>query len=100
MSIPILVEPTPTGFRAETGSPLNLSAVGPSSHEAIAALQAKIAFRLQNGAMIVELPLPPPPPIPIPSLADNPLFDQWLAAVAEYRRQREAEEEALEAHGD
>jgi hypothetical protein len=31
------------------------------------------------------------------TLADNPLFDDWLAAVEEYRNSRDAEERAAEA---
>ncbi len=100
MSIPILVEPTATGFRAETGGPLNLSADGPSSEFAVSALHAKILAKLQNGATIIHLPVPPPSPVPEESMADNPLFDDWVAAVKEYRRMREAEEEALEAQRD
>ncbi len=33
----------------------------------------------------------------IGSLANNPLYDEWREAMAEYRRQREAEEEARES---
>lgn len=96
MSIPILVEPTATGFRAETGGPLNLSADGPSSEFAVSALHAKILAKLQNGATIIHLPVPPPSPQPEMSMAEHPLFDEWLEAVKDYRKQREAEEDALE----
>lgn len=96
MSISILVEPTATGFRAATGGPLNLSADGPSSAIAISALQGMIASRLQNGATIIQLPVPPPSPQPEMSMAEHPLFDEWLEAVKDYRKQREAEEDALE----
>ncbi len=99
MSISILVEPTSSGFRADTGGPLHLSANGVSSDDAVDALQAKIAARLSNGATIVKLPTPPRSPIPVESMADNPLFDDWVAAVKEHRRQREAEEDASEAGG-
>ena len=77
--------------------PLNLSAVGTSSGKAVALLQAKITARLSGCATIVQLPLPKSSPIPVGSMADNPLFDEWVEAVKEHRRQREAEEEALEA---
>lgn len=99
MSISILVEPTSSGFRAETLGSLHLSAEASTSSDAIADLQSQIAHRVQNGAIIVQLPVPPPSPIPVESMADNPLFDDWVAAVKEHRRQREAEEDALEADG-
>lgn len=98
MSIPILVEPTAGGFRADTGGPLNLSADGPTSHDAIHALQTKINARLQGGAMIVQLPVPPKSPLG--RMSEHPLFDEWLQAVTDYRRQREAEEDALEQQGN
>jgi hypothetical protein len=98
MSISILVEPTATGFRAETGSPLNLSVDAPSSELAVSALRAKIAQRLQNGAQIIQLPMPQwKSPVPIPPLSENPLWEDFLKAVKDYREQREAEEEAEEA---
>ncbi len=73
MTIPILVEPAETGFRAETGGPLNLSAVGSSSGEAVALLQAKITARLSGGATIIDLPVPQKPPIWPVLLAVNAL---------------------------
>ncbi len=45
MSISILVEPAANGYRAEAGSPLDLSAEAGTAAEAVAALRAKIADR-------------------------------------------------------
>ncbi|HKB01916.1 MAG TPA: hypothetical protein VKD90_06830 [Gemmataceae bacterium] len=98
MSIPILVEPAANGFRAAAGSPLDLSAEADTAAAAVAALKAKIADRLRSGAFLIEQPVPAPPsPIPVVPLAENPLFDDWLAAVEEYRNSRDAEEQAAEA---
>ena len=98
MSIPILVEPTANGYRADTGSPLDLFAEADTAAGAVAALRAKIADRLRAGAVLIEQPVPAPPsPIPVVPLAENPLFDDWLAAVEEYRNSRDAEERAAEA---
>ncbi len=94
MTISILVEPTSSGFRADTGGPLHLSAEASTSSDAIAALQSQVAHRVQNGAIIVKLPVPPPSPIAILPLAENPLFGEWLAAVEEFRNQRDAEDQA------
>lgn len=86
MSISILVEPSQTGFRATTGAPLDLLAEASSAAGAINALSEKISHRLQNGAILVEHPSPAPhPPIPVLPLAENPLFDDWLAAVEKFR---------------
>jgi hypothetical protein len=98
MSIPILVEPAANGYRAETGSPLDLSAEADTAAAAVAALRAKIGDRLRAGAVLIEQPVPAPTfPIPVVPLAENPLFDDWLAAVEEYRNARDAEERAAEA---
>ena len=94
MTISILVEPTSLGFRAETVGTLHLSAEASTSSDAIAALQSQIAYRVQNGVIIVQLPVPPPSPIAILPLAENPLVDEWLAAVEEFRNQRDAEDQA------
>ena len=98
MSIPILVEPAADGFRAEAGSPLGLSAEADTAAAAVAALRAKIADRLRAGAVLIEQPVPvPASPVPVVPLAENPLFNDWLAAVENYRNTRDAEERAAEA---
>ena len=98
MSISILVEPAADGFRAAAGGPLDLSADADSAVGAVAALRAMIADRLRGGAILIEQAVAgPPSPIPVMPLADNPLFDDWLAAVAEYRDAREAAERAADS---
>ncbi len=62
--------------------------------------RAKLAARLRQSLFIVSNPVQSQQiPGPEGSLGDHPLFDEWLAAVAAQRRQREAEEEAIEATG-
>jgi hypothetical protein len=98
MTIPILVEPATNGFRAAAGGPLDLSAEGDSAAAAVAALRAKIADRLRGGAVLIEQAVAPAAsPVPVVPLAENPLFDDWLAAVEAYRTARESEERAAEA---
>jgi hypothetical protein len=95
MSIPILVEPSPAGFSATTGGPLDLSAEAASAAEAIHALQEKITRRLENGAILIEQPIQlTRPPIPILPLSENPLVESWLAAVETFRAEREKQESA------
>jgi hypothetical protein len=92
VSIPILVEPGPTGFLAKTGGPLDLSAEAASAAEAVRALQEKIARRLEGGAMIIDQPIRvAQSPIPITPLKENPLFEEWLAAVETFRAQQESQ---------
>jgi len=99
MGIPILIEPGTNGFKAVTGGPLHLSAEADSADAAIAALREKIADRLRNGALLIEQTVPEiVSPVPVIPLAENPLFDDWLAAVEEYRNAKDAEERAAEAN--
>lgn len=93
MTISILVEACQVGFRAITGGPLDLSAEAASVAEAVTALQQKIAERLERGAILIDHTVAAPrPPIPVLPLAENPLFDAWLAAVETYRAERETAE--------
>ncbi len=95
MSISILVEPGTNGFRAAAGSPLDLSAEGDSA----AALRGKIANRLSGGAMLIEQSVRNfVSPVPVVPLSENPLFDDWLVAIEEYRNARDAEERAPETN--
>jgi len=101
MTISILVEASPTGFCATTGGPLELSAEAASAAEAVSALREKIARRLERGAILIDHSITAPrPPIPVLPLAENPLFDAWLAAVETYRADQENRENfgASEAH--
>jgi hypothetical protein len=90
MTIPILVEPIPTGFCAIAGGPLDLSAEAASAAEAVQALQEKIVRRLERGAILIDHPIPlARPPIPILPLSENPLLETWLAAVETFRAEQE-----------
>jgi hypothetical protein len=98
VEIPVLVEPSPTGFRATTGAPLGLTADGPTADAAVAALRAAVVERLRAGAQVRTLTVTATNGSPPAGqgLADNPLFDDWLRAVEEYRERRDAEERAAE----
>lgn len=82
MVIPVLIEPTADGrFRARGGE---------TRDDAVAMLREKIDEQLARGAEIVSLDVPA---APNPWLAmagmfkDDPLFDEWQQAIAEYRDQ-------------
>lgn len=99
MEIPVLVEPSPAGFRATTGAPLGLTADGPTADAAVAALQILVADRFRAGAQLRTLSVNGPT-LPSPSgrrLADNPLFNDWLRAVEEYRQEKDTAERVAEA---
>lgn len=93
MQIPVLIEPLPTnGYRASTGQPLAVSAQGPTREQALLNLQQELQSRLSAGAEIAPLEVPAPEH-PLARFAgmfkDNPLFDEWQQAIAEYRQQVE-----------
>ena len=98
MTISILVEPSQVGFRARTGGPLDLSAEAASAAEAVKRPpRRRSRSRLERGAILIDHPVHPPrPPIPVLTLAENPLFDAWLAAVEAFRAEREALETSSE----
>ena len=52
MEIPVFLEPTSTGFRASTQSPVTLSAEGGSESAAVAALNLALQNRLRSGGKI------------------------------------------------
>jgi hypothetical protein len=98
MHLPVLIEPVAgNGFRATGGPPFILSAEGATREEALQKLRQAIARRLETGAEIVSLEIPESehPLAPFAGMfKDNPLFDEWQQAMAEYRRQVDEEAEA------
>jgi hypothetical protein len=96
MTLPILVEPHAGGYRARTGSPFDITADAPTADAAVAAVRRQLDDRMQAGAVVVPYPLSAnvtglPP---IPSLADHPLFDDFLKAIAENRAEADAADAA------
>ena len=100
MDIPVLLEPTPTGFRATSGAPFNLTAEAATADAAILELRKQWAVRLalsEVRAVSVALPEPDPMFEHARRLGASPLFEEWAASVKEARRLRDAEEEAADA---
>ncbi len=88
MEIPVLLEPTPTGYRASTHSPVPLFADGDTEGAAMAALSVALQNRLQNGAKIRSLRM-----LDVSGLQEitarmrsNPLFPEFEKAIEEYRK--------------
>ena len=102
MNIPVLLEPIAGGFRASTGAPLNLSAEAPTAELALAAINSSIQARIAAGSKMVELHVPSTSREQelAALLAADPMFDEWVEAMNEYRQEREAEEEKNQAVQD
>ena len=88
VEIPVLVEPVPgKGYRARGGEPFALTAEGSTPGDALRLLEELIRKRMEGGASVV--------PLEIPSgqawvrgagmFKDDPLFDDWQAAIATHR---------------
>ena len=97
MQIPVVVEPAGSGqFRAQGLPPFTSSAVGNSSDEAIAKVREQLHNEIKAGKQVVMVDVPAVEENPwlamAGSLKDNPLFDEWQAAIKEYRRQRDIED--------
>lgn len=88
MEIPVLIEPTATGFRASTQSPVPLSAEGGTEAAAMAALSDEFECRLKGGGQLLALRVPELEAIL--EIGDrmraNPLYPDYLAAIEEYRK--------------
>jgi predicted RNase H-like HicB family nuclease len=91
MQIPILIEPVSgNGFRARGGEPFAVTADGATREEALHKLREVIHARIAAGGQVVPLDLPETahPLAPFAGMfKDDPLFDEWQAAIAEYRQQ-------------
>lgn len=96
MEIPVLLQPVAgNGYRAEA---LGLSAEGATQDEALTKLRTELAQRTAAGARIVPMVVPdgkPPWAEFAGELRDDPMLDAWKQAMADYRRQRDAELDQL-----
>ena len=92
MQIPILVESVPgVGYRA---SGLGVEAEGASSQDPIEKLREEVEHRVAAGGQLASIELPAtehPLARWAGDLKDDPLFDEWVSAMQEYRRQVDAE---------
>jgi hypothetical protein len=88
VELPVLVLPLPSGFRASSGSPFNLIADGPTPDAAVDALRVQLAANLRGGQLrTVTVTDPDSVRAAARKLGENPLFEDWVRAVAEYRQQ-------------
>jgi hypothetical protein len=92
MQIPVVVEALSSGqFRAQVLQPSTAIAEGSTSDEALAKLREQLNQEAASGKQVVMLDVPAKEPNPILSMAgslkDDPLLDEWKAAMEEYRQQ-------------
>ena len=99
MNIPVLIEPIANnGFRATGGLPFEITVEGATRDEALGRLRAEIDRRMACGATVVSLEITPVTEHPwihgAGMFRDNALFDEWQAAISEYRRQVDQDADA------
>lgn len=94
MRIPVLIEELPNHRFRATDSVLSLTAEGATSDDAIQQLQLQLKRRLSNGDKLIELETEDSDETSIGShplarfagcMKDDPIYDEWQAAIAEYR---------------
>lgn len=96
MDIPVLIEAIGDGrFRARSGEPLAVTAEAATREEAISKLRELVQACATNGKELISLPVAtgaPSLPGGASIFKDDPFFDEWQEAIAEYRRQKDKEE--------
>jgi predicted RNase H-like HicB family nuclease len=90
MELPVLLEPLPDGgFRARSGDPLVLTAQGDSPDSALRNLRNLIETRVAGGTRLTTIEVPSLEAGSHPGAGmyrDEPLFDDWRAAIDTYRQ--------------
>jgi len=97
MEIPVLLETLPDGgFRARSGDPLDLTAQGDSPDSALRNLRDLIETRIASGTLLTTIEVLNFRTGRHPGAGiyrDEPLFDQWRAAIDAYRQEIEDDPE-------
>lgn len=94
MQIPVIIEPVSEHcYRATGGSPLALTVEAATPDKALAQLEQTIKDRLTGGTKLValDIPLEDPALRYAGILRDNPLYDDWIEAMREYREKVDSE---------
>jgi hypothetical protein len=89
MHLTILLEPADgQRYRASSGPPLKVEAEGASREEALCKLREQIEHKLRSGVEILTLEVGTfehPWARFAGTLKDDPLFEDWVQAMAQYR---------------
>jgi hypothetical protein len=97
MQIPVAIEPLGDGqFRAQSVPPFTAVAEGQTTEEAISKVRAELNKEVAAGKRLVLVDVAAKEENPWLAMAgwlkDDPLFDEWQAAIKENRRQRDIED--------
>src|SRR5262249_11258065 len=96
MKIPVLLEPVGENrYRASCGAPFLCTAEGDTPHQAYKKLEEEVRARIKAGACLVSLDVPL---VENQAMAycgifskDDPVVQEWLRAIEEYRRKADEE---------
>lgn len=96
MEIPVIVEPADGGYRARCRHPVEAEAMGGTRYEATRALEAALKGRVPDPFVLLPLEVTPDKPwiATAGAVPDDEVTDQWLDAIAEYRRQCDSDDQA------
>lgn len=89
MDIPVFVTPQGSGFLARMGSPFDLTAEGPTSDAALEAVHQLLREKLKGGAAVRSIHVSDVDSVLAAARAvgESPLYNDYLEALAEYRRE-------------
>jgi hypothetical protein len=92
VEIAIIIEPHNGGYRARCRHPVELETTSHSRYDAQLALEAALRRHITTPFTLLplEATLDKPWIASAGSVPDDTVTDEWLDAVAEYRRQRDA----------
>ena len=98
MKIPVLIEPiSPDRYRATGSEPFVASVEAETPEAALAKMRELIDARLAQGARIALIDVPSGTNAWLDMAGifhDDPLFDEWQQAIAEYRRKIDEDPDA------
>jgi hypothetical protein len=92
MEIAVIIEPHDGGYRARCRHPVEAEAFGYSRYDARCTLEALLASHIAGPFTTLPLEVTPQQPwiASAGSIPDDAVTEEWLDAVAEYRRQCDA----------
>jgi hypothetical protein len=89
MDIPVFVTTHDSCFQARMGSPFDLVAEGPTADAALEAVHELLRDKLKNGCTVRSIRVNDVDSIlaAAQKVGESPLYDEYLEALADYRRQ-------------
>jgi hypothetical protein len=92
MEIVVIVEPDNAGYRARCRHPVEAEATGQTRYEAIQALEALLRGLISESFSTLALEATPDKPwiATAGTIPEDSVTAEWLAAIAEYRRECDA----------